>query len=173
MMFRRVQLHHAYVVRKLGRRGSFLIMFGGIWIVYGLAILVLPDVSRFEDVPFVGPIVDSGLWGLVWAGCGMFGIWSAYRRPHNPAGADRLGFNAILIPPMIWTAFYALSFLAGCASAIIGLFVPGGGGSYGQVSSWIGIVVWMIAVTVTLLIADWPDPLDQDRLPPQVRRGGE
>lgn len=134
------------VVRRPGRRGVFLIMFGTIYLVVGVNTLTIPA-RRFAAVaPEVGPFLDHPLWGLMWLGGGLVAIAVALR-PRWVQGDGR-GFTALLVPPFAWTLFYAASVVSYLLTA----------GEWGRVQSLSGAAVWSIAWATVLLIAGWPDP---------------
>jgi hypothetical protein len=82
----------------------------------------------------------------MWIACGVVAWTSAWlRRYHQP---DIIGFNALLIPPLLWTIFYCWSLFAAVIS----------GGAYGRYASVVGIIVWTATLVTIVVTAGWPDP---------------
>lgn len=146
-MVRRV----AWPIRNIGRRGVFLVMFGAIYLVFGVSVLSLSS-RRFSDIsPIVGPLLDDNLWGVMWIACALVAITTGVRRRWDPR-TDGMGFGALLIPPAAWTIFYAASVVAYFAT----------NGQFGRANSFSGMAVWSIVWFVILLVSGWPEP----RVPP-------
>lgn len=134
-------------------------MFGVIFACVGGSVLII-NARRFSDIsPVVGPLLDSNAWGILWIGCGLVSVIAGVRRAWS--AGDGPGFGALLIPPAVWTIFYAASAVA--------WFVTGG--EFGRVNSITGAIVWSIVWFVVLLVAGWPEtdrrrPPDDEAPPP-------
>jgi hypothetical protein len=141
-----VPRRQAWPIRRIGRRGVFLAMFGVIYLVVGGTVFGIES-RRFSDIaPVIGPILDANAWGIMWVGCGVLAIITGLRRDHG--SADGLGFGALLIPPAVWTVFYTASVVAYLAT----------GGLFGRIASLSGVAVWSIVWFVVLLVSGWPEP---------------
>jgi hypothetical protein len=133
-----------WLLRQFGRRGVFLIMFGLIYLCFGGISFVI-DSPRFDDIPLIGHILDSPWWGVMWLVGGGVAVGVGIARSRGVH--DGPGFTALLVPPVVWSAFYALSTITFIAS----------GGVLGRILSLPSLLVWSVVWTVVLLIAGWPD----------------
>jgi hypothetical protein len=135
-----------WVIRRFGRRGVFLAMFGAIYLAVGVSVAGIEN-RRFGSInPFAGPLLDSQWWGVMWLTAGLTALVVAVRRTHR--FGDGPGFVALLIPPAFWTIFYA-------ASVVVYLTTDG---EFGTIRSISGVAVWSIVWSVILLVSGWPDP---------------
>jgi hypothetical protein len=140
-----------WVIRRFGRRGVFLAMFGAIYLAVGVSVATIES-QRFSSIaPFVGPLLDSRWWGLMWLAAGFTALGVGARRTLR--FGDGPGFVALLVPPAVWTIFYAASVAAFVAT----------GGDFGNIRSVSGAMAWSIVWSVVLLVAGWPDPDRTDR----------
>jgi len=153
-MYRVFKFQHS--IERIGRRGIILIITGLIWLLYGIAIFNRPNSDRFSSPDHPEPIYVFNLlqnhWmGILWGVCGVIATFCGVlrsRRSVHPR--DGIGFNAILIPSIMW----ALLFLW---SEIIYFFT---GGDYGNSGAIFGFLVWALVTAFILIIAGWPDPTD-------------
>lgn len=94
--------------KRLGRRGTALLLLGSSKICFGLGYALDP-----------GPI-SSGLglldrhgglqvWSSVWIACGVITFGCAWLR----IGRDWLGFFSALIPPLLWGSVFLWSAVSG------------------------------------------------------------
>lgn len=132
------------LIRSFGRRGVFLMMFGFVYLLIGVTSLALPA-QRFASIPVIGPILDHQLWGLMWVVGGLVAVANGALRFR--ARADAAGFVALLIPPGVWSIFYATSVVTYVAT----------GGQVGRIESIPGAAVWALVWLVVTLISGWPD----------------
>lgn len=95
--------------RLNGRRGAFLVLFGTVNILLGVA-FTLPS----QPASSVRFLFDLGVplrwWGAAWVVSGLVGIGFAFARP---PGADRWGFVALAFALASGTGVYALSWVLG------------------------------------------------------------
>lgn len=134
--------------RHYGRRRMLLGLIGLIWLVIGWGFSSSPP-RQFGHLPsLLDEVLADHRSALLWAICGLLGIAAAVLpRKHLP---DAYGFNALLLPPLIWTVLSACSWL---------IFVITRG-EFGNPRSWVQAVIWSAAVTVLLITSGWPDPDD-------------
>lgn len=149
-MWRVIHLERTRIAHYVGRHGLILILFGLIWIVFGLTIIFIPPaMPRFTAavVPTsFGQVVERPGTGWLWIASGLVSWCSAiFRRYHQP---DVVGFNALLLAPLMWVLFYAWSFIAAIVSH----------GIYGLYRSVVGGIVWSIVLIAITVVAGWPDP---------------
>jgi hypothetical protein len=83
--------------KRLGRRGTALLLLGSSKIFFGLGYALDPGPSPAG----LEPLADHGgmqAWSAVWIICGVITFGSAWLR----VGRDGGGFIAALIPPLLW-----------------------------------------------------------------------
>jgi drug/metabolite transporter (DMT)-like permease len=128
-------------------------LIGVIWLAYGWGLFNSPASSlrQFGHLPsLIDEVLSDHRSALLWALCGLTGIAAAVLpRGRMP---DAYGFNALLMPPLIWTV------LSGCSWLIFVITR----GEFGSPRSWMSAVIWSAAVTVLLITSGWPDPDDAD-----------
>lgn len=151
-----VHIERLRLFHWLGRRGLLLLLFGSLWILYGLAIFFIDQPPRFSAT-FSKPIpllivLDWHGAGALWVACGVTSVVTCFVRGYRE-GRDATGFNALLAPPFVWTLGYLWSLAA--------YFVTGG--QYGRATALVPIVVWFIVCGFLLLCSGWPDPDDPAR----------
>lgn len=122
----------------LGRRGSALLWFGALDLVYAYALLDSPD-SISPTFGWFGSILPLDAWAAIWFVVGAVCLISAVRR------VDQVGFVAAIGIKVIWgTVSLAGAILAGVPVSSVGI--------------WLGLagLVW--------IIAGWPeaDPVGDD-----------
>ena len=130
------------------RRRTLLTLVGLIWLLQGWQhghSMVQWQFGRLGPDP-VSDVLSSHWSGLLWVICGLVGV--AFGVFPRRKMSDALGFNALLIPPLLWT------FLS-CWSWVI--FVATRGES-GSPRMWVQAVTWLCAIAVLLITAGWPDP---------------
>lgn len=100
-------------IRLVGTRGSLLIIIGAIWIILGASYLNSP--MEWFSKPGSGGVLDfldngpgEVIFASLWVLGGVLAIYSAIRRPK--ICEDSLGFNGLLIPPLLWSFGYWWSF---------------------------------------------------------------
>lgn len=95
--------------RLNGRRGAFLVLFGTVNILLGVA-FTLPS-QPSSSIRFLLDIgVPMTAWGAVWVASGVVGIGFAFARP---PGADRWGFVALAAALASGTGVYTMSWVLG------------------------------------------------------------
>lgn len=141
-----MRLGSSWLARWLGRRGTFLLLFAGVYTVVGFAVLTIPG-PRF----YAGPLLDSRYWGVLWLLAAVVAAMVAVR--HRGPDRDWPGFGALLIPPIVWTALYVVSLALWLLT----------GGAMGQLRAVSGIAVWVLDWATVLLVAGWANP---DEPPP-------
>jgi hypothetical protein len=149
VVWRVVKIGNTRLAHHVGRHGLLLILLGLIWFVFGMVVIYIPSPPRFTDAAnptaFGGLIERPGV-GWLWITSGVVSWFSAFfRRLHQP---DVVGFNALLMAPLLWVCFYIWSLVAAIAS----------GGVYGLYRSVAGIAVWAVCIIMIIVVAGWPDP---------------
>jgi hypothetical protein len=144
------------VINRIGRRGAILCVTGMMWTCYGVALYCHPNSDRFTSPSqpepiYVFDLLQNHWMGFLWSFCGLVAIGCGLlrsRRTVHPR--DGIGFNAILIPSILWSLLFLWS-------EIIYIFT---GGVYGNSGAVFGFLVWALVTAFILIIAGWPDPTD-------------
>lgn len=147
---RRFSRMAAHIADRLGRRGTVLVLIGIIWVGYGISICLIDHPDRFSSTGPDGPLqfMDAREWCVPWLACGLFAL--GYGLRGRKLASDTGAFMALLGPPFLWTIMFLWSFAVAVAT----------GGHHGRSTSWLGALVWAVAVVFILVIAGWADPGD-------------
>jgi hypothetical protein len=119
--------------RRLGRRGTFLLIVGTGKTCWGLSFLVDPPDDH--GLQLLTRVCDLRHWAWLWIGCGIITAASAFLR----VGRDRLGFVAALPPPLVWATAYT-------AAAIGGDYSRGAYVAIWYLTSHVGVIMWAATV---------------------------
>lgn len=138
--------------RRVGRRGSLLIISGLAWVGIGIDIGYMPNINRFStpgadpsaylhamDLPWTAYV-----WGLSGAAAVVIGLLGR-RSPIDRR--EIIGFNFILTPPLLWTLAYAWSLITYVLT----------NGAQGRLTSGIALIIYALVTLFILVIAGWPD----------------
>lgn len=120
----------------LGRRGSFLMLFGLVWIMQGIGALTAPDSDTYVL------LADGNTWrGVAWITTGAIAITYSNR----PQGQDAPGFLSLYL----MAAFRVIAYGYGLFLWV----VPGG--HPGDPRGAIGMLGWTTIIIAILIIAGW------------------
>jgi hypothetical protein len=158
-MYRKLHIERIRLVRRLGRRGILLLLFGMAWMLIGLTGILIPQ-DRFSS-PGIGPdtilqVLDGPEVSLLWiiAGAIAFTVGCLHdRRLVNRHEA--FGWNAILTMPLIWMSFFVWSFVVWILSD----------GEGGRANGLYGAIVWTVVSAIIMIMAGWPEE-EFDKRPP-------
>lgn len=137
--------HRLPGLRRLGRRGTALVILGALWIGYGWTLIGQQRITiPGADVYLWHQLIPQELRGYGWGLSGIVGMVFAGRRQ----GHDRYGFTALVIPPLVHVGSYL--------SAGVTFLVTAGEAGYrlGLASA----LVWTSVVALIMLIAGWDEP---------------
>lgn len=132
---------------RYGRRGTWLIVLGVVWILFGAGVLLDPTAPRsWVAYEYVPDWFEAGCWWLT----GSLAVWQGFRGPERP---DWVGHVALYVMPAIRVISFALSWVLWLGSSILSpdhvIGWPGG---------WYAALVWSLVSVMLRLIADWPNP---------------
>jgi hypothetical protein len=145
------------VVRfRRSRRNLILCLLGVVWTCYGIALATSPrpggGFGRLA-LPFAG-LISSNWSALLWLACGAGAIVAAFTDDRA-----RLGFQALLMPPLAWAALAGWSWVTWLVTS----------GEFGAGRAWVTSVVWVAIVSLIAVCAGWtdapfgdPDPAEPD-----------
>lgn len=141
-----------FTSRRNGRRRTLLGLVGVIWMMVGWGIYTspLPNWSLGHLPSVIDKVLENRWSALLWVIAGLVGASAGVSRRIQ----DRYGFNALLVPAMLWSFLYGWSWLVNVASR----------GHFGNQRSWVTAVMWLCAVVVLFITSGWPDPGDDDEV---------
>lgn len=119
--------------RRLGWRGTALLVCGIPWIVYGVSLMTTPRVGLQRAASVITAVMGLHCWGIVWIVCGVIASVTAWLRP----GRDAVGFAAAAAPPLVWIGAY----LSAAAT-----------GQYAQ--AWAGVPLLVVPVALLVVVAE-------------------
>lgn len=120
--------------KRLGRRGTALVLLGSGKIFYGLGFILTPGPDP-RGLGLLTQWASIQCWASLWVACGTVTLASAFLR----IGQDGLGFKSALIPPFIW----GMAFLWG---AVTGEFTRGFTTFAWYMTGHIGMILWASSV---------------------------
>jgi hypothetical protein len=151
MVYRKLHLERRKLIRRLGRRGSLLLLFGLAWILVGLTGLAFPQ-DRFSS-PGIGPdqwlqVLDGREFNLFWIVSGAIAFTVGILHDRRIINRhEAMGWNAILTMPLIWMMCFIWSFAAWINTD----------GEAGRANGLYGFFVWAVISLVIMIIAGWPE----------------
>jgi hypothetical protein len=119
--------------KRLGRRGTFLLILGTGKTAYGVGLLV--DPPRPDGLRLLTGLCGLQHWAWLWITAGLVTFTSAWLK----IGRDRFGFVAALIPPTVWATAYL-------SAAVIGQFSRGLVLAIWYLTSHVGVIMWAATV---------------------------
>jgi hypothetical protein len=122
--------------KLLGRRGAILTCYGLVWLLYGYAQLVTPQVDQ-RGLTMLLQLMPLDAWAWAWIAAGFVALVCAWA----PPGRDAPAFLSLVLIVVPWTATYLVSWLSGD--------FPRG---------WVAAAVWAVITVPVLVVAGWPEP---------------
>lgn len=119
--------------KRLGRRGTFLLIVGIGKTCWGASFLV--DPPNPQGLQLLTDICSLRHWAWLWILAGLVTGGSAFLR----VGRDLYGFVAALIPPTVWAIAYSVAFVSGDYSR-------GGFVAVWYLTSHVGVILWAATV---------------------------
>lgn len=142
--------------RRLSRRGAVLALLGIVFIVIGASTPTAAQPPR-ESALFHA-VLPPWLRAAAWLGTGVVAlVFAPIRRP----GADRFGFTALVVMPVLNTASYFVAWIL--------YLLPLEPGVIGTGRGWSAAAVWMAVTGLVIVCAGWPDPTPRLPAPPPRR----
>jgi hypothetical protein len=127
----RLRAHAARPVRRLGRRGAFLLFLAVLDFAYGYALLTASIAALRASPDLLLPV---HAWGWIWAGMGAVCLSGTLARRDWPQ------FGAAATLKTAWAAVYADIWIV----------------QHG-VNAWVSVVVWLTFALAVLVVASWPE----------------
>lgn len=127
--------------RRIGFRGTSLLLFGIVWVTFGLFQFWSPSPALRHEPNVIGLFVPIHWMGLLWMASGLLAIGFSFVDNARHPARDTTGFVAAEVPPLLW----ALNYLAS------GIFLD-----YPR-----GIAtafIWVVCAGIIMNEARWPEP---------------
>lgn len=140
---------------RFGLRGSWLIVLGALWIVFGTAMLLDPErripLAAHQYLPYEA---RAGAWMAT----GAAALWFGLRRSPE----DGWGHVALVLMPLTRALGFAFSWLMYLGSSMFGAVPP-----LGYSEAWYSTAIWSLLLVVLRLGAAWPEPPHHLPRPPE------
>lgn len=94
--------------KRLGRRGTALVILGSAKLCFGLGYVLQPEPNPV-GLGLLTRWADIRCWSYLWIICGVITFSCAWLR----VGRDGLGFFAGVVPPFVWGSAYLWGALTG------------------------------------------------------------
>ncbi len=132
---------HLIDVRRFGRRGAFLLLFGFAWGLIGYGRLATPpspdSLRQIEPLLYVAPYRT---WAYLWLVAGLLAAIAAFFRS---VGDDAFGFTALITPPALWALSNVITFIVG-----------------ENRQGLLGSGLWLAVMVAVFIVAGWPEVRD-------------
>ncbi|WP_148003651.1 hypothetical protein [Streptomyces sp. adm13(2018)] len=122
---------------RLGRRGSVLLGFGVLELLYGLGLVLDPRFGIVRGVGVLTHVAPMAVWGGLWMACGLCALAMAWE---VRATRDTWGYAAAILPPIGWAGANLIAWLTG---------------SFAQ--AWTSAVTWGCLAYVIRRVNGWPE----------------
>ncbi|WNI16604.1 hypothetical protein [Actinacidiphila sp. ITFR-21] len=110
----------SWACRRLGYRGTALLISGVAYITYGASIAVQPRYGTVRGIAVLLSLAPMPVWGWGWIACGVLCL--AYSVAS--AGPDWIGLCAAVVPPLLWAVAYAMGGALGASPTAWGAVAP-------------------------------------------------
>lgn len=128
----------ARLQRRVGNRGSALLFFAVLDLVYCYSLLFPPPRSEWSrSLVFLAGILPLWVWGLTWGAVGVLCACRAFRRRDAAAFAAAIGIK------VLWAIAAAAAWLVG-----------------GVERGYVNAAVWLAFAGFVWIIAGWPEPVN-------------
>ena len=126
-------------MKRLGRRGAFLMSVGLAWVGLGYSILSTPaPPAQVTGLTVILSVMPLHGWGLVWLTAGLIGIACC---GVQQVGRDQVGFVSLAFPTAAWSAGYLADWI------FIGGYPRG----------WVTATIYAALTASVVIAAGWPE----------------
>jgi hypothetical protein len=121
--------------RRLGRRGSTLVLIALIDLTFGWYYLSTgPGDVRSAATLFLASVAPLWFWAALWAGVGVVCLQQAF------GASDKIGFGCAVLLKVLWALLHLGGTLAGDLSR-----------------GYLNTVLWLVAAGWVYIISTWPE----------------
>lgn len=97
-----------------GRRGAFLLLFSGVYLIVGTSFLLTPGAgTRQTSLRWLSTTVPLEPFAALWVLAGFLGVIAAFM----PRPRDWFGFSALVFAPAVWSALFLIGGILGSPAA--------------------------------------------------------
>src|SRR6476469_2190993 len=106
----------------------------------------------WHDMGPFGDLLSTSWWWVLWVGAGVTGMAAAARGCHDrhqkraSINRDAVGFNAVLIPPLLWVLLHLWSWVIAALNI-----------DEGNPRGFSSAIVWGSTVAAVMIVAGWAD----------------
>lgn len=126
----------AAIGRRLGRRGSALLFFATLDVIYGWSLLdPTSSVTANDGYRWVASLFPLQVWGVIWLFVGLLCLIGAF------VHEDSIAWVAAMAIKVMWGTVWF------CGWAIAGVE-----------RGWVSAAVWLPMAALVALLAGWPEP---------------
>lgn len=124
------------VLRRVGRRGSALLFFTTLDVIYGMSLLApTSSVTTTSGYRWLASVFPLQVWGGIWLLVGVLCLVGAF------VHEDSVAWVAAMSIKVMWGALWFLGW------AIAGVE-----------RGWVSATVWLAMAALVALLAGWPEP---------------
>ncbi len=124
--------------RAIGRRGTCLVFFAVLDLVYGLSLWrPAPAAAQAPATRLLAAIMPLSWWGALWFVVGVVCLVGAF--VHR---ADRVAFAAAAGIKTLWGTVFLFGWIGA-----------------GLERGWVASVVWLAFAAFVMVLAGWPEPV--------------
>lgn len=128
------------ITHRIGRRGSCLLFFTFLDLVYGINLIYPPAfVNRDPTVRYLTSILPLSVWGTLWTLVGLICFVSAFLR------YDAAGFAAAIFLKIVWGTFVGLAWLFN-----------------GAPRGYVSAAIWIAFAGFICVLSGWTEPPSPD-----------
>jgi hypothetical protein len=123
--------------RRVGRRGSALLFFAVLDLIYGFSLYrPAPRAVATPAFVFVAGIAPLWAWAVLWWITGCLCLIGAFMRD------DSLAWAAAMLIKVLWGAVFLFGWLVA-----------------GVERGWVSAAIWLCAAALVALLSSWPEPI--------------
>lgn len=124
------------LARRVGHRGSCLLFFALVDLVYSLSLFKPPSQARLSPVlGFIAQVMPLNAWALLWLICGIACLIGAFQR------ADTWAFVTAVALKSLWGLTLLLGWI------LVDLE-----------RGWVSAAIWLGMAGWVYIISSWPEP---------------
>lgn len=124
------------LVGRIGKRGTALLFFGFLDLVYAVSLAFpVPEVRRSATVRFVESIAPLPFWATLWATVGIVCLIGSF------LVRDQFAFAAAIFLKILWGVVFLIGWLA-----------------VGLERGYVSAAIWLAFAGFVGVISSWPEP---------------
>lgn len=146
------------LTRRFGYRGTWLIILGVLWVLFGIGLLLRPE----TPIPYaLHQHIPVGIRAALWMLTGATAVGTGLRGRDVD---DSLGHVALWLMPALRLLGFGASWVLYVATSRLHAHV-------GYEDGWYRALAWLLVVIMLHLVAAWPNPSSRIPPPPHYDEG--